>query len=210
MPQNNARFIVFEGLDGAGTTTQAARLHAHFTQRGHSGFLTHEPTPEPIGTFIRRLLTGKEKDGDGAPYRPDERAMGLLFAADRLAHSRVIEARLARGEHVICDRYLLSSMAYQTLDPEITANWVIDVNRGCATPDVTIFISVPAAVGLERVRARQQDLSKYETLPQLSKIAANYERLLPLYEETFGRVLPIDGTASVDAVHTAILAGLGF
>jgi len=69
---------------------------------------------------------------------------------------------------------------------------------------------VPAAVGLERVRARQQDLSKYETLPQLSKIAANYERLLPLYEETFGRVLPIDGTASVDAVHAAIIDGLGF
>jgi dTMP kinase len=210
MPRNNARFIVFEGLDGAGTTTQAARLLDHFTRGGLTGFLTNEPTPEPIGAFIRRLLTSQERSRDGTPYRPDERAMGLLFAADRLAHSRVIESQLARGTHVICDRYLLSSMAYQTLDPEISTQWVVDVNRGCATPDVTIFISVPADVGLDRVRARQEDLSKYETLPQLSQIAANYERLIPLYEEKFGRVLRIDGTLSIDDVHTTILDGLGF
>jgi dTMP kinase len=209
MPRNDSRFIVFEGLDGAGTTTQAARLQALLTRQGIPGFLTNEPTPEPIGAFIRRLLTGKERRTDGAPYRPDETAMGLLFAADRLQHSRVIESHLEEGTNVVCDRYLLSSMAYQTLDPDVTASWVIEVNQGCAMPDVTIFISVTPDVALARVRARQEDLSKYETLPHLGKIAANYERLLPLYEATFGPVLRINGSKSIDEVHAEIVSGLG-
>ena len=204
MPHNNARFIVFEGLDGAGTTTQAARLHAHFTSRGANGFLTNEPTPGPIGTFIRRLLTGKEHDREGAPYRPDERAMGLLFAADRLAHSREIESHLARGNHVICDRYLLSSMAYQTLDASISAEWVIDVNRGCAIPDLTLFVAVPVDVCLERIGARNAEKSIYESKGQLETIAANYERMLAIYEKKFGRVVRIDGARPIDEVHRAV------
>ncbi len=203
MPRNDSRFIVFEGLDGAGTTTQAARLQAYLTLQGTPTFLTNEPTPGPIGTFIRRLLSGKEPASEG--NRPGEHAMGLLFAADRLAHSRAIKAHLEQGEHVICDRYLLSSMAYQTLDPEVTASWVIDVNHGCAVPDLTIFIAVPAEVGLARVRARQADLSIYETLPHLSQIADNYESMLPIYEKQFGRVVRIDGSGSVDEVHAAVV-----
>jgi dTMP kinase len=129
MPHPDARFIVLEGLDGAGTTTQAAKLQAHCTRRGRSSFLTNEPTSDPIGAFIRRLLTSQERAADGSTYRPSENAMGLLFAADRLAHSRVIESRLQSGEDVICDRYVFSSMAYQTLDPSISPDWVIDVNQ---------------------------------------------------------------------------------
>jgi thymidylate kinase len=118
----HARFIVFEGLDGAGTTTQAAKLQALFTRRGTPSFLTNEPTPDPVGVFIRRLLTGNERAGDGTPYVPGERVMGLLFAADRMAHSAVIEARRRAGEIVVCDRYIFSPMAYQTLDTTIYEN----------------------------------------------------------------------------------------
>jgi dTMP kinase len=209
MPLNNARFIVFEGLDGAGTTTQAARLQTLLTRNGTSGFLTNEPTPEPIGTFIRRLLARSEEARDGAPYRPNERAMGLLFAADRLAHSEVIEAHLARGEHVVCDRYLLSSMAYQTLDSSITTDWVIDVNRGCTTPDLTLFVAVPVDVCLTRIRTRKGETSIYETRALLETISNNYERLLPAYEKQFGPVIRIDGAQSIDAVHEEIAAALG-
>ena len=208
MPRNNARFIVFEGLDGAGTTTQAARLHDHFTHGGAKGFLTNEPTPEPIGAFIRRLLTSKEPDRDGNPYRPDERTMGLLFAADRLAHSGVIRAALSRGSQVICDRYLLSSLAYQTLDSSISAEWVIDVNRGCAIPDLTLFIAVPVDVGLARVGARKAETSIYETRTQLEIVASNYERMLPLYQQQFGPVVRIDGSRSIDEVHAAVVAAI--
>lgn len=204
MPQNEARFIVFEGLDGAGTTTQAAKLQALFTRRATPSFLTNEPTPEPIGAFIRRLLTGQERGRDGAPFRPGEQAMGLLFAADRLAHSELIASRLEAGEHVLCDRYLFSSMAYQTLDPHITGEWVIDVNRGCAIPHVTLFIAVPVEVCLARIAARRAEVSVYETRAHLETIVRNYERLLPLYEATCGRVIRIDGNRPVDDVHASV------
>jgi len=209
MPLHDTRFIVFEGLDGAGTTTQAAKLQAHFTRRGTASFLTNEPTREPIGAFIRRLLTGQERGRDGAPYRPGEQAMGLLFAADRLAHSQLIEERLAHGEHVVCDRYLFSSMAYQTLDPVITGEWVVDVNKGCAIPHVTLFIAVPVDVCLARVTARGTPSSIYETRAHLETIARNYNELLPLYEASFGPVIRIDGTKSIDEVHSDVVAGLG-
>jgi len=208
MPRNNARFIVFEGLDGAGTTTQAARLHDYCTRTGAPGFLTHEPTLEPIGAFIRRLLTGQEPGRDGSPYRPDERTMGLLFAADRLSHSGVITAALSRG-HVICDRYLLSSMAYQTLDSRISAEWVVAVNHGCARPDLTLFVAVPVDVCLARIGARNAEASIYETRAQLETIAANYEKMLSIYEKQFGRVVRIDGTRSIDDVHAAVVAAVG-
>lgn len=208
MPRNDSRFIVFEGLDGAGTTTQAAKLQAQFTRRATPSFLTNEPTSDPIGAFIRRLLSGQERGGDGGPYRPGEETMGLLFAADRLAHTGVIRSRLEAGEHVVCDRYLLSSMAYQTLDPDVTGEWVIQVNQGCAVPDVTLFIAVPVDVCLARVGARGGASSIYENKTHLETISRNYERLLPLYEETFGRVVRIDGTRSVDEVHDAVAEAL--
>ncbi len=208
MPRD-ARFIVFEGLDGAGTTTQAARLQSLLTRRGLRSFLTHEPTPDPVGAFIRRLLTGQERADDGSVYRPGETVMGLLFAADRLAHSVGITARLAGGETVICDRYIFSSMAYQTSDPAIRAEWIIDVNRGCAVPDVTVFLATPVDVCLERVTTRRGDASIYENRDHLETIAANYEKLLPLYEAAFGKVVRIDGSMGADEVHAAVLDTLG-
>ncbi len=204
----HARFIVFEGLDGAGTTTQAAKLQALFTRKGTPSFLTNEPTPDPVGAFIRRLLTASERAGDGSPYRPGERVMGLLFAADRLAHSALIEARRRAGEHVVCDRYIFSSMAYQTLDPAIRAEWVLDVNQGCAAPDVTLFLAVPVDVCLERLAARRGDTTIYENRSHLETIARNYEKLMPQYEASFGNVVRIDGTMAVDDVHAAVVEAI--
>lgn len=209
MPPRDARFIVFEGLDGAGTTTQAAMLQAHFTRGGTPSFLTNEPTPEPIGAFIRRLLSGQERGSDGAPYHPGEDAFALLFAADRLAHSRAIASCLDAGEHVVCDRYLFSSMAYQTLDPAITGERVIEVNRGCAIPDLTLFLAVPVEVCLARIGARRGDASIYETRTHLETIARNYERLLPMYAAEFGPVVRIDGSKRVDEVHGAVIEAIG-
>ncbi|HEU4930187.1 MAG TPA: dTMP kinase [Candidatus Krumholzibacteria bacterium] len=204
MPQRNARFIVLEGLDGAGTTTQAAKLHGHCTQRGARSFLTNEPTSGPIGAFIRRLLTSKELAPDGTSYRPPESSMALLFAADRLAHSREIASHLAAGEIVVCDRYVFSSLAYQTLDASIKPQWVVEINRGCAIPDLTIFLDVPVKVCLERLSARVGAAAIYETKPLLEAVSKNYHELLPLYEANYGRVVRLDGTRSIEDVHAAI------
>jgi len=200
MTKPTSRFIVFEGLDGAGTTTQTGLLHDYLTRNGHDSFRTFEPTDGPIGRLIRSLL---DRSAGGDP--PPETAMALLFAADRIAHSRQIEAALTRGQVVVCDRYIYSSMAYQSLDPSISGEWVIDANRGCTRPDLTLFVDVPVATGLQRVSARGAGNTIYEKSDLLETIAQNYVRLEPLYRENFGEVVHIDGTAPVSDVHHRVV-----
>jgi len=204
MSDIHGSFIVIEGLDGAGTTTQATRLARRFASTNLPVFSTFEPTPEPIGALIRRILDGSEKY-DNAPYRPGEAALALLFAADRLAHSTTIFARLQEAHHVICDRYVLSSMAYQSLGKHIDGTRVVDLNRGCTRPDLTILIEVPVGECLRRLADRGGADSIYERRDLLERIAANYRQLGPLYRESFGRLEAIDGTRNEDAVHRAIV-----
>lgn len=200
MSSSASRFIVLEGLDGAGTTTQALRLHESFTLAGRDSFLTFEPTAGAIGTFTRELLSAKEP--------PPQRVLGLLFAADRLAHTADINRQLIEGRDVICDRYVFSSMAYQTLDPSIAAEWVVESNHGCAVPDLTLFIDVPVQTCLERIGARNEDRTIYEREDRLRAILENYRRLTGLYEHHYGKLVTIDGTPSPDDVHAAITAAI--
>jgi dTMP kinase len=106
------RFIALEGIDGSGTTTQKARLAAALRDRGLDVLETFEPSEGPLGTMARGMLRGDD------PAAPD--LLALVFAADRLEHlSRCIEPALAAGRTVICDRYVLSSLVYQSgVDPE--------------------------------------------------------------------------------------------
>ena len=158
-------FVVVEGLDGAGTTTQTEKLHDYFTRKGVDSFPTREPTGGPVGKFIRQALSRDVfPSADGAAWIPGERELALLFAADRLEHSRDINARRDGGSLVLCDRYIFSSMAYQTLDPSISAEWVREINRGCAVPDVTFFLSVSAAECLRRISSRDEKATIYENL----------------------------------------------
>ena len=198
-------FIVFEGLDGAGTTTQTGRLHEYLTSAGRGSFETFEPTSGPVGAFIRDILGGRIPHND-APFRPGEASMALLFAADRLAHAGEIHAQLEAGNNVVCDRYVLSSMAYQTLDPSMSGERVVDINRGCAVPHLTLFLSVPVDVCLERLGNRGDSPSIYEKGDFLRTIAGNYEELVNLYQSHFGELVTIDGTASPDEVHAACVS----
>jgi len=201
MTPQSGRFIVFEGLDGAGTTTQSAQLQAYFTQNGAMSFATFEPTGSAIGSFIRRVLSGDEA-------KVPERAMALLFAADRLDHSQLVREQLDAGRDVVCDRYVFSSMAYQTLDTAIPAEWVVAINEECATPDVTFFLDVPVNVCLERLKARGDAPSVYEKRELLDRIAANYQTLSGLYERHFGPLVTIDGTRPAAEVFEAVVEHL--
>lgn len=201
-------FIVFEGLDGAGTTTQTRRLHECFTSRGLGSFATFEPTGGPIGGLIRDMLVAQAPGNGGSRSRPPEAVLALLFAADRLDHSAEIRRRLRGGEHVVCDRYVYSSMAYQTLDPLIAGEHVVDLNRGCAVPDVTIFLSVPVETCLARIAGRGDGRTIYESGDLLRAIADNYQRLVPTYRRHFGEIVEIDGTMSPESVHAAALEAI--
>ena len=200
---DSSKFIVLEGLDGAGTTTQAALLHEHLEKLKTKSLLTREPTDSPIGRLIRDVLAGRKMR-----HQLSERELALLFAADRLEHSRSIESRRATGLHVISDRYLYSSLAYQTLDPSISADWVIEINRGFAVPDLTIYLSVAVDECLRRISLRKENPTIYENRDFLQTISDNYIRLASYYKAHAGPLAMIDGSEPVEDVHRAVLSAL--
>jgi len=210
MKKRGGLFVVLEGIDGAGTTTQAKLLHRHLEDRGIRSELTNEPTDEPVGKLIRDSLSGRiTSPKTNKRIEFSEKALCLLFAADRIEHSTAIEAARSRGAAVVCDRYLLSSIAYQTLDTSIKPTRVIEVNEGCSIPDVTFFLKVPVKECLRRLKNRKDVPTVYEKKSFLESIDRNYERTRRLYAKTFGPVITIDGTLSRDGVHKAIVDDLG-
>jgi dTMP kinase len=199
------RFIVFEGLDGSGTTTQSKLLAERVQQRGRAVHLAHQPSEGPVGLLIRQILAGRAAtpQADGKLGVVDERGMALLFAADRLDHlGSQIEPRLARGEDVILDRYTLSSLAYQ--GASVSHEFIHAANRFARKPDLTLFLYVPASVALERVRARGAKLERYETAGHLQAIEREYSRLVG----TLASVVSIDGTRPIAEVADLCYAAL--
>ena len=199
------RFIVFEGLDGAGTTTQAKLLADKLAGRGRPVWLAHQPSEGPVGSLVKQILAGRAANNtaDGKPGIIDERVMALLFAADRLDQlTSQIEPRLARGEDVILDRYTLSSLAYQ--GSTISHDYIAQVNRYALKADLTIFLYVPAQIAVERVQRRGAKLERYETEAQLKVIEREYSRLVG----TLASVVSVDGTRAVDEVAEACSAAV--
>jgi len=204
MWSDTSRFIVLEGLDGAGTTTQAAGLQEYFTKLNEDSFLTREPTDGPIGKLLREILTGRLMR-----HRLAEREMALLFAADRLEHSRLLESKLLTGSHVVCDRYIFSSLAYQTLDPAIAPEWVMEINAGFARPHLTLFLDVPVDECLRRISSRNESPTVYEKKDFLETIDRNYKRLAAsYYDANVGPIIVVDGTTPPDEVHAEIMRSL--
>ncbi len=144
-----APFIVFEGGEGAGKSTQSRALADYLEARGHSVRRTREPGGTPAAEAIRAVLL------DPANTGLDDRAEALLFAAARGDHAaRVIRPALAAGDIVISDRYLDSSVAYQGVARDLGAERVADLSlwaTGGLVPDLTIVLDVDPAVGLARV-----------------------------------------------------------
>lgn len=193
----SGKFIVFEGLDGAGTTTQAEKLAEKLVARGLKVYLAHQPSEGAVGGLVRMILAGRTatQHADGKLGLVDERVMALLFAADRLDHlTSQIEPRLLRGEWVILDRYTLSSLAYQ--GTAVSHEFISAANRYARKPDLTLFLYVPAALAMDRVRSRGAKLERYETLQQLQAIEREYSRLVG----TLASVVSVDGTRPVAEV----------
>ncbi|MGI8589198.1 MAG: dTMP kinase [Chloroflexia bacterium] len=209
-------FIVLEGTDGSGLSTQTARLRDALLTAGRAAFLTKEPSDGPAGGLIRLALThrlgtaphtshapGSDQPGDRWAPLGDE-VMALLFAADRLDHLRQeIEARLARGVDVVCDRYRLSSLAYQSLGADIA--WIAALNSKARRPDLTIFLDVPPEVCAQRMAQRGGAVELYEQQDKIRRIRENYLRLIaqaPPNEQ----IVPVDGRGTADQVAALVWA----
>jgi len=184
-------FIVIEGLDGAGTTTQTALLAERLRASGRTVHTTREPTGGLIGQVLRRSLRGE-------PDAPPPSVLPWLFAADRADHLvREIEPALSRGEVVISDRYIPSSLAYQSLT--LPLEEVFALNASFRVPDLTLFLEVPVDTCLLRIASRpSQEI--FEERRQLEKIAKSYLQVCHFLRSRGERVVRIDGTASPSEV----------
>jgi dTMP kinase len=196
-------FIVLEGPDGAGISTQTPLLRDALAARGLRAFATKEPTAGPIGSVIRQALSHRLVYPPSKPI--GDEVMALLYAADRLDHvSADILPRLEAGIHVVCDRYRLSSYAYQGLTAG--QDWVRALNSRALSPDLTIFLDVPPEVSQSRIASRGGYVELYETDERLRPIYANYLSLIDELERAGERIVKVDATGTVEAVSAAILA----
>jgi len=195
-------FLVLEGLDGAGTTTQASRLCAWLTARGRKAHLTAEPSRGPVGTEIRHVLSGRLRGAAGGEFDP--RALALLFAADRLDHwTSEIRPRLEEGHDVVSDRYVLSSLAYQAVSTGDAA-WVAALNAKAPAPDLTLFLRVRPAVALRRRYAASTVREIFEVPAFQRRVHRAYGQALSHIVDAGERVADLDGEQPVDRVAGAI------
>lgn len=195
------RFIVLEGIDGAGTTSQRERLLAWLTGLGLAGHGTAEPSDGPIGRFIRSYLSAA-----AAPLDP--RAMALLFAADRREHlQREIEPLLSQGAIILCDRYVLSSLAYQTV-AGVPREVVAQANAEVRRPDLTLYFQLPVSVAAQRRAARASTVEIYDADSFQGRVAAAYEREALALRAVGEPIVFIDAAGTRDEVEAALRAAI--
>ncbi|MFO7561225.1 MAG: dTMP kinase [Enhygromyxa sp.] len=195
-------FLVLEGIDGSGTTTQRARVAERLRARGHRVHETREPSDGRIGKLTRELLAVVP----GEPRTVDAAGLALLFAADRLEHlAREIEPALARGELVLCDRYVISSWVYQSLDCDPA--WVRTINQRARWPDLTFVFDLSAELALARVAARREAtgeaIERFDVPETQRRLAAGYAATLE--HPGLAGMVRVDASASIEAVSEAIL-----
>ena len=166
------KFIVIEGLDGSGKSTQLKMLSDYLSQKGEKVYLTAEPQNYETGAYIRRILSES--------LEKNMYLQAALFLADRLEHithpTLGIKKHLEDGETVICDRYYYSSFAYQGTASDM--DWVMDINLKCPEiikPDLCIFLDVNPKTCKERIDTNRGSAELYEKSTVLmEKIRQNF------------------------------------
>lgn len=197
------RFIVLEGIDGSGTTTQASLLVDWLKAKGRAARLTREPSRGPIGLFLRQALEHRLMDERGRPTQVDWQSLALLFAADRMDHlQREVLPALAKGEIVISDRYDLSSLLYQSQTSDVGAAslpWLQSLNERARRPDLTLVFDVEPSVAEARRAARGGPEELFEKQELQRRLAQGYRLARELLPRD--RVEVIEASGSIDEVQ---------
>lgn len=196
-------FITFEGTEGCGKSTQIKALTARLLDEGKQVLQTREPGGTPLGEAVRNLL---QHDDAGTGMSPE--AELLLFTASRaqLTRERILPA-IAKGEIVLCDRFMDSTTVYQGIARQIDTEAVATINQfavGEARPALTILIDLSPEVGMARVHARsdgQLDRMEQQAIEFFQAVRAGY---LKLAESEPERFLVLDGSASVETLEQQI------
>ena len=199
---NRGRFIVFEGIDGSGKTTQARLLAEALKKEGRSVRLTAEPTDLPTGRALRDALGGR--------VSKSECEMAVLFVQDRIAHNIQptdgIVALMESGVDVICDRYYYSTLAYQGQSTDYA--WVKAMNLRCpqiTKPDLCIYVDLLPEQSLERISRGRESVEIYENLETLTRVREQFLSVIrDLGEED--NICIVDGYRSMEEVSEDIFA----
>lgn len=193
------RFVVLEGLDGAGTTTQARLLAAALRHRDLHVCETAEPSPGPLGQVLRAHIRGE--------ITLDPETAALTFTADRSDHlTRVVRPALARGEWVVCDRYLLSTLAYQGAEG-VDRSRVLQASAGFEIPDLTVYLDVPSAV-LEGRLSSRATAERYEEPALAAGLRESYRESMEMLRSSGHRIEIVDGAEDAEKVLASVLARL--
>jgi dTMP kinase len=203
--KGRGRFVVVEGIDGAGTTTQVARLAERLRANKVPVRSTREPSDGPIGALIRQVLTGRVVVPAGRA--PNWATMALLFAADRSDHVEAeIEPWVAEGGVMISDRYDASSLAYQSVSSgsggEGAVEWIRTLNKFCKRPDLTLVLDVTSEEASRRRDQRGEAAQLYEQNEVQRALAVFYKDLAKHLPKD--RIVLIDASGSIEDVHARI------
>ena len=187
--------VAIEGIDGAGTTTLARNLTNILEAAGRNVVPGCEPTDGPIGQIIREGLSGR------LPMAPE--SLALLFAADRREHlygKDGIISIVSNGGIYVTDRYLFSSLAYQSLD--CSWEWVDGLNSAYPLPEYLIYLGLPVDEAMKRISGRgEQDIFETESLQQ--QVADSYDRSIQEYAGSGMKVLVLDSRRSPKDISSA-------
>lgn len=195
MPRKNgAVFIVFEGPDGAGKTTQAGILKTYLDGKGIKSILTKEPTADTeAGRKVRQILNSGEK--------VDAKEIQNLFIGDRREHlEKEIIPALNEGKIIICDRYFYSTFAYGYIkSPNIDE--LVKMNESFIQPDITILLLADPEKCILRLADRQNKNDSFEQIDKLKKINEGYQMVM----KRFPNVIAVNGDARIEEIHKEII-----
>ncbi len=193
-------FVVFEGIDGAGTSTQIKKLVENAPEKY---IATAEPTSGPTGKFLRRMLSGE--------FHVDEKTNAYLFAADRCEHifgKGGVKELCESGKTVVSDRYFFSSLAYQSVSCGLELPQLL--NSPFPLPEYLLFFDINPEISLSRVNARNGHKEIYENIEAQKKIAALYEKVISMYEQNPAlreemKIIRIDASKTIEEISGIIL-----
>ena len=186
------KFVVFEGLDGSGTTTQANLLFKYFKKQGKKVYLTGEPTRSLIGGLIEGQIAG---DWQSSPE-----CLQLLFTADRAHHlEKGIIPLLKKGITVICTRYILSTLAYGNSDIK-DEKWLMEINKKFVWPDITFLLKVSPKTCIQRIKKERFHKELFEKEEKLKKVFKNYLK----FAKKLKNIYIIDGEKPIKEVFEEI------
>ncbi len=190
---DSGKFIIIEGIDGSGKSTQCKLIADFLKSKGYEVVLTKEPTDFETGQFIRQVLRGEK--GQLHPLEFQK-----LYVKDREEHlEKIVEPALSKGKIVISDRYFFSTIAYGSID--LPVETLEQLNSHFRVPDMTIMLDIPIEESLRRI-SNVRNIEFFENENKLAKVMKTYQT----FQEKYPNIHILDGTKSLEMVTEDIKA----